>query len=613
MAPGAVVTITFDADLDSNAIPDTPIENTGKVYSDTTYVDDTNTATFDVSPTPDLQIYTPANGALITQRPDRVLQISGRVWAQFDPAPFPDVPTLQQIENFGGVGNYTVEWTSVPDAANYVLEEASKSDFSGSTTYGITAPASSKFIAGKGAGTYYYRVAAYNGSGRPSRWSNVEAVTVTTTSMTAAETDVDALSAADLDLVTETSVEVEVSTDGGSHWSTASLTANPSGWWDWTYDWTLPEADGEAYPLMARASYPAGGDYGTDTITVTLQNSTVIIYMPVIFKWWPPVPYAPSLNDVQQIGGDERDLRLTWSYYDGTGAIPDPSDYQLQEATDQAFTQNVNSYTVGGTSRDLLDHDGGTYYFRVRGRNTYGYGLWSTTKSRAVTASVYEFENGVEGWAVTRSDEGESSQLPAPVERDGKLYHLVWGKADFSILSPMDVAPSLPYTIDTRVDIVDGETIDGKRYAPLQGMSYGIIFGGNDADPCPATRYDPNGCLNHYYRLLVSYDMGEGKLKYELKRIDYQEGDSGGGAGRGTALISWRTVSGVSYGATDWNEWRIEVSNASSDNIKIYMNDHHLGSATDHSYINDHYFGTFLYPTNELGGVATKWEYFRVQ
>lgn len=614
MAPDDVVTITFDVDLDGTAVPDTTIDNTARIYSDTTYVGDSNPVSFSVSPTPELQIYSPESGSTVTDRPDDVLEISGRVWAQFNPAPFPDVPVLEDISNFGGVGNYTVEWNAIADAANYVLQESTKADFSSFTTYGVAAPNANQFIAGKGLGTYYYRVAAYNAQGRPSRWSNVESVTVTSgAAQAAAEVGASVLGIDDLNVVAQPTVEVEVSTDGGSTWDSAAMTVNPGGWWDWTYDWTLPEGDGIDYPIMARASYPAGGDYGTDMVTVTLQNSTVFVYLPIMYKYWPPVPYAPTLNDIQQIGGDVRDLRVTWSYYDGVPSIPDPIDYQLQVATDEAFTQNLQTHTTAVTTWDLLDVDGGTYYFRVRGRNNFGYGPWSVVKTRTVTVSSYEFETGVEGWAITRSDEGEGQQLPAPVMRDGKLYHLVWGKADFSILSPMEQSPAVPYTINARVDIVDGETIDGKRYQPLQGMTYGIIFGGNDANPCPADRNDPNGCLNHYYRLLVSYDMGEGSLKYELKRIDYHEGDSGGGAGRGVALVSWRDVSGVSYGATDWNNWRIEVTDASKDNIKIYFNDKYQAAASDRNFINDRYFGTFLYPTNELGGVATKWEYFRVQ
>ena len=142
-------------------------------------------------------------------------------------------------------------------------------------------------------------------------------------------------------------------------------------------------------------------------------------------------------------------------------------------------------------------------------------------------------------------------------------------------------------------------------------MTYGIIFGGNNASPCPADRNAPDGCLSRYYRVLVSWDQARGQFKWSLKRIDYTDAEHG--AGRGVDLIGWRYITGFEYDSLGWNEWRIEVTDDASDNIKVYMNGHLLGSATDHTYLDEPYFGVFLSSLRELGAVATKWDWFKVQ
>jgi len=349
--------------------------------------------------------------------------------------------------------------------------------------------------------------------------------------------------------------------------------ADGGDWWDWTFDWEVPEGDGVQKVLKARAAYEGVDDWAVDSVTVTIDNDTFFVYFPIIFKRWPPVPYAPVQNDIQIIG-DGDDLRLSWTY-SGSPGVPNPTKYHVQQASDAAFTANIVDYDpVVGTTYDLADRPGGVYFYRVRGWNSYGYGDWSNTKS-VTLGRYYDFEDGTQGWFIARSDEGEGQQLPAPVEMSGDLYHLVWGKADFSMLSPMEAGPVAPYTLEAKVDVVNGQEIGGNVYNPLNGMTYGIIFGGNHGSPCPATRYDPNGCLNQYYRILVTYNQGHGRFDWQLKRIEYHEGDSGGGAGRGTTLIDWGAVPG-DYDINDWNTWRVEVTRDATDNIKIYFNGSHI-------------------------------------
>lgn len=89
----------------------------------------------------------------------------------------PSAPTLNAISNSDGDGNYTVSWSSVSGASNYVLEEDDNASFSTpSTVYDNSG--TSTGISGRDVGVYYYRVRAENSSGI-SGWSGTQSVVVT--------------------------------------------------------------------------------------------------------------------------------------------------------------------------------------------------------------------------------------------------------------------------------------------------------------------------------------------------------------------------------------------------------------------------------------------------
>lgn len=605
LAPSQTVTATFTAVLGTAAVPGATVNNTAVISSDADSPTDTNVASFTVSPAPGIQIFSPINGATITERSGSTLPISGKVWAAFSPAPIPDVPTLYPISYASGSLSYKVDWSDVDDVDYYLLYESVDSSFDlvNDTSYPVTA--SELIMSGKAAGTYYYRVIAYNVAGQYSRLSNVQAVTVTSSGALSFFTPIDTEDSLGGLALAADPVGVEVRVNDGA-WSPAAL-VDAGDWWDWSYDWAdLPQSDKVEHTLQARAFYAGVDEYSYDTITVTLDNDAFLVYLPIIFKRWPPVPYAPHLNPITPTGSD---FVVTWTYTELTD-VPNPTEYQLEQAFDPGFTQGVLAYTVTGLSRSFTGMAGGTYYYRVRAKNIWGYGEWSNVELVALGRS-YDFTSSTEGWHIVRTDEADRGQVPEPVAQNGSLYQMIIGKADESIISSMEAGPRAPYTIRARVDIVNNETVAGRLYNPLNGMTYGIVFGGNNGTPCPAIRTS-SGCLTHYYRVLVTWNQNEGKLGWQLKRIDYHDAD---GKGIGTTLVGWTLVdhSRVAYNALDWIEWRIEVTTAATDNIRVFMNGVEIGKVTDRTYLNDQYFGTFLAPTAELGGVATKWDYFRVQ
>lgn len=98
----------------------------------------------------------------------------------------PDVPTLDEIDNSDGDGSYTLHWSPSALAVNYTVEEDDALDFS-SPTVVYFGPDTSKAIAGKDPGDYYYRVRAENGVGF-SGWSDVKMAAVTQQSPLVCET-----------------------------------------------------------------------------------------------------------------------------------------------------------------------------------------------------------------------------------------------------------------------------------------------------------------------------------------------------------------------------------------------------------------------------------------
>jgi len=85
-------------------------------------------------------------------------------------------PILYAIDNPNGDDYYTVDWSDVNEATEYILEEDSNTSFS-NPTIRYTGPNSQYPISEKPTGTWYYRVRASDTS-RHSPWSNVQSASV---------------------------------------------------------------------------------------------------------------------------------------------------------------------------------------------------------------------------------------------------------------------------------------------------------------------------------------------------------------------------------------------------------------------------------------------------
>ena len=427
------------------------------------------------------QIWSPENGATVTQK--GTVTISGVAWDTSIPRPFPGDVTLLPISNFGGGGAYNVEWTAAISALNYVLQESLDTSFSSPTTY--NASNSPYFVSGKGLGTYYYRVRAYNAEARPGRWSNVQSVVVSQLSQVpsslsepAALPEPSALAVS----VSSAQVTVRVRIDAGN-WQTATATANAGGWWDWTYNWSAPAEDGVQHTIHTQAQDGGGNLSLIDTITITLRNKGGALRLLLIFKRWPPIPYAPVLKDIQNSGGN---YTVEWTY-DHADVLA--TTYTLQEATDAAFTANVVNYSTSSKSYAFTGRSGSTYYYRVQGNNEYGPGEWSNVKS--VSLGFFDdFSNPNSGWPIVAKKVIPETNTYYRLRYDNGQYRIMIdaGGPYIWFHQPDALAPYRPptdkYCVETRVRLVKG----ADPYEAWGGNAYpywangGLIFGINEAN-----------------------------------------------------------------------------------------------------------------------------------
>ena len=119
------------------------------------------------------------------------------------------------------------------------------------------------------------------------------------------------------------------------------------------------------------------------TVWGTATDTTIVlcrIYLPLVLRHWPPIPYQPTLNPISNDDGDGN-YNVTWT--EQPSRLADT--YTLEEATDAAFTTDLCEVcTTAQQSCAIGDNPEGTYYYRVRGHNTWGYGMWSNIQATTV-------------------------------------------------------------------------------------------------------------------------------------------------------------------------------------------------------------------------------------
>jgi hypothetical protein len=388
------VTLAFQAVVSDSAVDGDVINNTATIHEGSSSF--TRSVPVTVTQRPASQIRSPNRGTYITEK--GILTVSGIAWESGVKPPYlTDDPMFGPVEWIDGE-NYRIRWTSVVSATEYQLQEATRPGFAEEDiTFSEWVYETSKTFGKRDVeGTYYYRVRA-SGSDvdNPSRWSNVISVTVPWEGTTT-NSEASMLATADIDTSASITVQVRMSEAVNIEdaiWHTAVVTP-ADGWdgWEWYYDWDLPQAKNAQYAIQTRA-YREEDSFGEiDAITVTLDNKDYVVYLPLIFKRWPPVNYPPTLDAIenpdQWIG-----YTVSWTYNDDTPEVPAPDDYTLEEATKADFSDAKSIYEGLDTSYRVTDpqheKENETYYYRVRGNNEYGPGEWSNVESTTVRVTPY--------------------------------------------------------------------------------------------------------------------------------------------------------------------------------------------------------------------------------
>ena len=335
------------------------------------------------------QIRSPNMDTHISEKGSRT--VTGIAWRSGTEVPYVTDDTVLRLDPVAGnEWSYWARWNEVESAASYLLQESTDPNF-GSLTANESV-GSPQYLVAKAPGeegTYYYRVQAVSAEPGvvPGRWSNVVSVTLPLSAQAAGASPLGASAVSQEEAVVNVRTGPADSIES-STWYTAQVTPTAWGGWEWSYDWSLPEVESTQYLIQSRA-----GETGPeDTITVTLDNLAFYTYLPLIARRHPPIPYEPTLYDIDNEDHD-RAYQITWSYEHTSPVVPDPVTYTLQEAADSAFTDPTNYYPGGDEHYDMTDPDeektAERYYYRVRGHNAYGPGEWSNVVSTIIGRPPY--------------------------------------------------------------------------------------------------------------------------------------------------------------------------------------------------------------------------------
>jgi uncharacterized repeat protein (TIGR01451 family) len=318
-------------------------------------------------------------------------------------------------------------------------------------------------------------------------------------------------------------------------------------------------------------------------------RSTFTVYLPLVFKRWPPIPYAPVLSlDNPEVGIN--DYVVSWSH-----DHPDVSvtSYTLEEASNVSFTDAVVVYSGPATEKEIIDHPDGTYYYHVRGYNQYGYGAWSNIESVTVF-TVYEdyFDDSSSGWPNEKK----------PIKDDQGEIHGYWHRRYYNgqyriyieqptcwtcgwFYQPDALAPYRPptdkYCVETKVKFEHG----------AYWASLGLVFGADEAN-------------RKLYALCLSRGSDPDRLGGFLMRKDDYTLPMRGCSGP-TFKIE---VGSEGTSRSDWNRLQIGVD---GEKVKVYMGGIYKGEWTMEGLSDMTRVGV-IGGDYEILPVDIRYEYFRV-
>ena len=549
----------------TTVLPDDVITNTATITEGGLAF--TRSVTVTVTDAPTVQIRQPISGTLLTANHGTDVVISGYAWDSSNDPGFPATPVIDSISSPSS-GAYFVSWTQGPDALVYHLQESTSPYFDKNLVdYNPTTTLTYQYVTGKTSGTYYYRLRAMNLEGT-SRWSAARSVLVAPTVLWQLA---EGFESPTIGTASAAVPAVYVRINGGV-WQAATVTENAGGYWDWDYDWSLPQEDDAVYTIEAR-SQDAGGNYGDiDTIHVTIRNGTRYIYLPLIMRRYPPIPYAPTLtlpsNDTYG------NYQLSWSYTPTTDPYK-PTSYTFQEATNASFTTPTElTFPATTLSQSYSNKAVGTYYYRVRGNNAYGAGSWSNVQTVEVKPKGFydTFSDVGTGWPRQVFTVDGRGVLDAAYDNGTYRMKILLNKDGLNNRR-MGLLPA-PYThtdssYDVEVQHRFVKAVDQNNFDPTAGKA-GIIFYGVRTD-------SGTGYFETPYILEWNFE-GQCSISRYLN-YSYATGHNPyvpvAWLERNPILLNWQTCSGLQAGYDKVNTARVEMRGSY---INVFFNNTYVGT-----------------------------------
>ncbi len=126
------------------------------------------------------------------------------------------------------------------------------------------------------------------------------------------------------------------------------------------------------------------------TIWNTTRDKTIVlsqIYLPLVIKRWPPIPYTPRLDSIGNVDQDNY-YTVSWTNADLAQT------YILEEATNSNFSDSQIVYQ-GSSLSWTVPSTGKTpdnYYYRVKAHNSWGDSPWSNLR----TVTIYPLFVGLQ-------------------------------------------------------------------------------------------------------------------------------------------------------------------------------------------------------------------------
>ncbi len=120
-----------------------------------------------------------------------------------------------------------------------------------------------------------------------------------------------------------------------------------------------------------------GTRVGLQSSALTIEYVDCQIYLPMILKGWPPLPRPPTLYPIDNADSDGH-YSVIWSVAERA------ENYLLEEDDNAAFSSPVGVFFGADTTTNITGRIPGTYYYRVKGRNSCGDGPWSVPQAVTV-------------------------------------------------------------------------------------------------------------------------------------------------------------------------------------------------------------------------------------